>query len=40
LELLEKILNKTKPSQLLFGVDIPSWYDARDGLSGKATIVR
>jgi hypothetical protein len=35
LELLEKISGKTKPSQTLFGVDIPFWYDAPDELSGK-----
>jgi len=35
LELLEKISAKTKPSQTLFGVDIPFWYDAADELSGK-----
>jgi hypothetical protein len=35
LELLEKIAQKTKPSQTHFGVDIPFWYDASDELTGK-----
>jgi hypothetical protein len=35
LELLEKIVQKTKPSQTHFGVDIPFWYDASDELTGK-----
>ena len=39
LELLEKIVVKTKPSQILFGADIPSWYDAVDGPSGKPVPV-
>jgi len=35
LTLLEKIVQKTKPSQTHFGVDIPFWYDATDELTGK-----
>jgi hypothetical protein len=35
LELLEKIVQKTKPSRTHFGVDIPFWYDAADELTGK-----
>ena len=35
LDLLEKIVQKTKPSQTHFGVDIPFWYDAGDELTGK-----
>jgi len=35
LELLEKIVQKTKSSQTHFGVDIPFWYDATDEQTGK-----
>jgi hypothetical protein len=35
LELLDKIVQKTKPSRTHFGVDIPFWYDAADELTGK-----
>lgn len=35
LELLEKIAHKTQQSQTQFGVDIPFWYDAADGPTGK-----
>jgi len=35
LELLEKVVQKTKPSKTHFGVDIPFWYDAADEQSGK-----
>jgi hypothetical protein len=35
LELLEKIVKKTKLSQTHFGVDIPFWYDAADEQTGK-----
>jgi len=35
LELLEKVVQKTKPAQTHFGVDIPFWYDAVDELTGK-----
>jgi hypothetical protein len=35
LELLDKIVQKTKPSQTHFGVDIPFWYDTADELTGK-----
>lgn len=35
LELLEKIVQKTQRSQTQFGVDIPFWYDAADGPTGK-----
>ena len=40
LELLEKIVQKTKPSQTHFGVDIPFWYDAADELTGKPIPVQ
>ena len=40
LELLEKIVQKTKPSQTHFGVDIPFWYDASDELTGKPIPVQ
>jgi hypothetical protein len=35
LELLQKIVSKTRPAGIRFGVDLPFWFDGRDEFTGQ-----